>query len=335
MRKYVGIFELDRIRSGKAPLKEVMKWSLFRKSPAKTANKTSAGWTDRPAPLVPGLCSLQAVADRAGKPDITVYRKDPRSAERWMRVLAGRGGFTCFLMRVSPDRWDVYGGDGKLILKGSAVTGSQVPECSHVVPVDRARLRQEVRETLFNPQLHLIVCSEAHAGASAADHSNFAIITYRMILEARPEDLEHVFLVDSRLFPCQTTAILADVPRLSPEMQDIYLDRYKWLENGWPLTPSHHLEMLAQRLGKFRWGFVMQLMMDCGKAAGMSPDQISDVQSRWTLASLEAKIRFAQHLVQRLREGLLFGPRAGEVFDDEIISSHGTEVMASCRDFLG
>ncbi len=185
------------------------------------------------------------------------------------------------------------------------------------------------------PQLSLIVCAEDHAGASAADHSNFVIVCRRMLIEASASDLEHFYIVESQRWPCRMTGIYANVGELSPAMQDIYLERFKWLSNSWPLNARHHIHILADRLVRSRSRYVTDLLHNCGHAARMSPEMILTLQSKWMLASTGAQYRFAQHLVETLREGMLFEVNQAEVFAPSIVESRGAEAIKDFQTLLG
>ena len=259
---------------------------------------------------------------------------DAAGAEKWMKTLVNMGGYETYLLRHGPHAWDVYDGDGKFVGKSKNVVGRHVEECLHVVDVDREHLIQEAKSALYNDDVTLIACAESHAGASAADHSNFVLISRRMIIEAKPADMQHMFLVESRRYPCRVVGIYADVARLSEEMQDTFLDRWKWLQNSWPLVNQHHRDMLADRIAKSRSDFMAQLLADCGHAAGFSGDTVLGAQSRWTMSPPGAKYRFAQHVVSALAEGLIVQPGKAETFNHETIEKNAKKVMESYRTIL-
>ena len=178
------------------------------------------------------------------------------------------------------------------------------------------------------------MAAEGHAGACAADHSNFVLISRRMIVDAKAADLEQVFVVKSNRWPCPVVGIFANVASLSAEMQDLYLDRWKWLNHSWPLVSDHHKDMLADRMTKVRGTYVQQLLEDCGRSAGMSGERILEMQTKWHLASRQSKYQFCQQVVSRLEEGLLFAPGEAETFDPEVVVRRGADAVRNWRGIL-
>ena len=309
-------------------------WSFIHHTLKITTEKQKPlKWTDRTAPFLPGLYSLQAVSCNE-EPDITAYRMSPDDAINCKRSMAAMGSYGCLLMRDTAESWDVYDGDGEFIEKSSDVIQNQVGEVMDHVEVNREDLVREARETLLNDDLSLIACAEHHAGASSADHSNFVVVCRRMIIDAKPHDMQHIYIVESKQWPCRVTGIFADVNCLSSDMQDVFLDRVKWLNKSWPLLKHHHLEMLADRMAKTRPRYVSDLLADCGRAAGLSPDLILGMQSTWAIASPGAKYRFAHHLVTALQSGLMFYPGQVEEFDPDVVERYGKVVVDNYRSIL-
>jgi hypothetical protein len=292
-------------------------------------------WAPRPAPYLPGLHSAQATHNDDHTPFVSVYRQSSEAAEKWIRTNPLVATHTSFFLRSQEHSVRLYEQHGKIVKNLTAPSFEALYDLEESIRTDRDAMLHEAREILNNQRLILIVCAEGHAGASAADHSNFVIACRRMIIEASTTDLEHIFVVESRRWPCRVTGIYADITALSPAMQDIYLERYKWLSNSWPLNTQHFLSMLADRLVRSRSSYVTDLLHDCGLAARMSPEMILTLQSVWMLASTGAKYRFAQHLVKTLQEGILFEVHDAEVFTPEIVESHGADVIRNYRTFLG
>ena len=114
-------------------------------------------------------------------------------------------------------------------------------------------------------------------------------------------------------------------------MQDVFIDRKKWLDKSWPLVAHHHLDALADRLARSRSRYVMSLLVDCCEAAGSSASLTFGIKSAWMLASPGARYRFAQHVVFTLKDGILFLPSEAEVFDPDIVTKLGQEVIQDYR----
>ena len=263
---------------------------------------------------------------------MTVYASSQRDALRWRDVMASLGQFDNFLLRESESTWSVFDHRGKpLIASTKGVVGKHVAEASGVVQVDRVAIEREAREILFNDDLSLVSCSEGHAGASAADHSNFSVLCRRMLMDAAPDDLRHMFIVDSRQQACRVVGLMVDVARLGREMTDVFLDRAEWVKKSWPLLTRHHTDVLASRLAECRPRYVSDVIGECGRASGVAADTIIGLQTQWTLASPSAKYHFAQHLVATLIDGIRFIPGQAETFDSETIVLRAREVLAEFR----
>ena len=256
------------------------------------------------------------------------------AAEKWMKHLAGVGNYESFLLRHGPAAWDVYGSNGEYLEKSKDVVDRHVEECEAVIAVDRDVLVREARDIHLNEDLSLIGCAENHAGASAADHSNFVLLCRRMIIDAKPHDMQHIYLVESRLFDCRVVGIYADVTRLSPDMQDIYLDRLKWLVKSWPLVATHHVDMLADRIAKSRSNYMLQVIEDAGWAAGIQREIVQAIKSKWISSSPGSKYRFAQHVVHTLQEGILYTPHAAETFDQAVVERCSGKVLENYNRLL-
>ena len=283
--------------------------------------------TDRPAPYFPNLCSVQAIGADPTDPDATFYRKQSAGAARWISNVTVNHRFSCYLLRMRSNRWDLYGpiGDPLGPCKGNPIT--EVRETPELVSVERETFLQEACTIVGDPKLTLLACAEGHAGASAADHANFKVVCRRMIAEAGPADLEQVYLLDSRRWPCRVTGVFANVANLSPTMQDVFLDRVEWLQNSWPMVWEEFREILADRLAQLRPDYVGQILRECGRAAGMAEHHITAVLAKWVLASPGPKYRFALHIVETLREGLVYQPGAAETFSPEIVERRGAAVV--------
>jgi hypothetical protein len=291
-------------------------------------------WTPRPSPFLPGLVSVQAGNDDLCRPDITVYRIDVEDAESWIRKSARKLACRRFFLRRDEHVAELYDSDGKLSRK------LLKPEYPHTGPdatalqIDRNILLQQMRTALRQPQLSLLACAEDHAGASAADHSNFGMLCRRMIMESGKADLDQFYVGEHKMWTCGVSCIYADVSALSPSMQDIYLERHKWLKKSWPLSARHHFETLANRFARIRENYVTDLLRDCGFAAGMSGEMILTLQSKWMLASPGVRYRFSQHLIDKLKDGLIYTPAEAEVFDPSHVEVHGAEAIRDYRSLL-
>jgi hypothetical protein len=263
--------------------------------------------------------------------DVTAYRPSLIEAEKWKDVMIARGEFDCLLLRRAEDSWLVYDPGGKMLGESNDVTSQYVAEALETVAVDRALFEQETREFLLNDDLSLIACAEGHAGASAADHSNLSVMCRHMIVEAPEDDLRHVFLVESRRWPCRVAGLFADMSRMSGPTTDVFIDRVKWVKSSWPLVTHHHLTTLADRLAQVRPRYVRELLTACANAAKVSPDVEAAMQTTWTLAGPGYRYRFALRAATVMQEGILYRPTAPETFSDEIVARHAKDLIKEFR----
>jgi hypothetical protein len=263
-----------------------------------------------------------------------VYRDSIKRAEKWKDIMVGRGESAHHFLRRDETSWSIYDRTGELLGESQNITNRHIEEVTDTVQVDRSILEADVREFMLNEDLTLIACAENHAGASAADHSNFSVICRRMLMEADAQDLRHVFIVEGRKWPCRVVGVVADLTRLSGKMTDVFVDRVRWLRNSWPLVAEHHADVFAERLAKTRSSYVLELLEDCGKSAGVSSDIVLGIKSMWSLAGPGLRYRCAQQIVSTLREGITLAPQTPETFTSDIVDQHGKRVIQACQKLL-
>jgi len=294
----------------------------------------SPKWAPRPAPFLNGLHSLQAVSNQGLVPDVTIYRNEVEELEKCLRKLARQGVHDHFFLRHSEHRATRYDDKGRLSeqLTQSAYIPTIASE--EVLQTSRKAMIEDARTIIGDQSVSLIVCAEDHSGASAADLSNFVIICRRMIMEADNADLARFFVVDHKIWPCRITGIYADIGALTETMQNTFLERYKWLSQSWPLNIRHHAETLAERFVNVRSSYVTNLLCECGRADGMSDEMILTLQSKWMLSSPGARYRFAQHLIEALKDGLAYAPFEAEIFEESFVEIHGAAVVRDYRQIL-
>lgn len=280
--------------------------------------------------MLQGLYSMQAVANDSVGPDVTIYRMAARDAEAWMKstITKDRKRFKGYLLRYDENAWDVYGPSGDFVSKYEDVTGKHVAEFPGVVDVDHEVMLHEARQILRDDDVSLLAGSSWHAGSSSVDMSNFAVMTRRMIADSKPEDLEQIFIIESRLYDCRVVGIYADVSKLTQRMQDTFLERWKWVDRGWPLVCEHHTDVLADRLTKVRSDYVSEIIGRACDAAGKPLTTGQAVRSKWAMAGPTAKFKMARKLVEVLREGLVYRHREAEVFEEEFVDSASSKLLA-------
>ena len=251
-----------------------------------------------------------------------------------MRKLVRRSIYDHFFLRHSEHRATRYDSQGRLSeqLTQPAFVPSIASE--EILQTSREAMVNDARAALRDQKVSLIVCAEDHSGASAADLSNFVIICRRMIMESNNADLAQFFVVDHKIWPCRITGIYADIGALTETMQNTFLERYKWLSQSWPLNIKHHAETLAERFVNGRSSYVTNLLYECGRADGMTDEMILTLQSKWMLSSPGARYRFAQHLIDALKDGLAYAPFEAEIFEESFVEIHGAAVVRDYRQIL-
>ena len=291
-------------------------------------------WAPRPAPFLNGHHSLQAVSNQDLVPDVTIYRNEVEEVEQYMRKLVRRSIYDHFFLRHAEHRATRYDSQGRLSEQVTQPSFIPAIASEEILQTSREAMVQEARTAIRSQNASLIVSAEGHSGASAADHSNFVVICRRMIMEANNADLAQVFVVDHKIWPCRVVGIYADISALSENMQNAFLERYKWLSHSWPLNIRHHAETLAGRLVNARSSYVTNLLCHCGRADGMSDEMIQTLQSKWMLSSPGARYRFAQHLIDALKDGLTYAPFEAELFEDEYVEVHGAAAVRNYHSLL-
>ena len=301
----------------------------------KYEEKKVRAFTDRPAPLLPGFHCLLALTESNHGLQVTSYHRDLGSIMGLMAKLPSKSEFsTCLIKTNQIDVWTCF--DSRRFITGSyeQIVTQPIPEWREEIQVSREEFTAQARESLDIDLLLLLACSEFHPGASAADHSNLSLMLHRMITEASDGDLQHVFLVESKKWTCRVTGFFATIEELTPEHQDRYLDRRKSLENSWPLEHEHHLESLSHRLALSRGSYMEEVIAECGKASGKSREIILGMLCKWALATPKAKERFARHVVDCLKDGILFEHGKPEVFDGSYTEKRGADVVKDLSEML-
>lgn len=287
--------------------------------------------------MLPGLYSMQAVPSDPEGPEVTVYRHDVREALAWKGSMAKRGGFDKFLLRHAVDAWEVYGADGSLECKCDTVTGESEAEPRKTIPIDRELVEIEAGAVL-GPGLTCVSCVEGHAGASAAEHSNFCSISRKLLMEATPADMKHVFLVESKAWPCRVMSLMVAMDRVSQEFQDKFLDRHRWWSRGWPLDNSHHQALLATRLADVRRDYLGQVFVDAMLDSGTvdTADAALSVKVSVALATPDVRRTMACRLIPLLYTQMVYSGRgAAEVFSSDSLRDNAAAIAQVLTETIG
>jgi hypothetical protein len=299
----------------------------------KTHKNKQHAWANNTAPYLEGLFSLQVVHDNSPEAlDVTAYRDSFKEAEAWKDVMTSRGEFSCMLLRVAETSWFVYDRDGNALCQTTNPTASHatLETKKSEELAEKPEVEKRAQEFLLNEDLTLIACSDEHKDASAADASNFSVLCSRMIKEASAEDLRHVFVVSGR-DTSQFDGLVADFSRLSGSMADVFIDRAKWLRNGWPLVASHHLDVLADRLARVRAAYMSELIDTCCTLSKASANTTLGVKAAWAVAGPGVKYRRSRDIVERLKNGIMLTPNSAEIFSEDVIRKNSHTILQILR----
>lgn len=286
--------------------------------------------------MLPGLYSLQAVPSDPKGADVTIYRRDVKDALSWKGTMIKRGGYDKFLLRHAVDAWEVYDSDGKLVCKSSDVTGAGASEPRRKLEVNRELVEIEAMAAV-GPGLTCLSCVEGHAGASAAEHSNFCVFGRKLLMDAKPEDLTHVFIVESKAWPCRVMSMFADMSRVSEEFQNKFLDRHHWWSKGWALDNEHHKALLATRLSDGRRDYLNHVFVEAllESGAAVTGDDALDAKVSIALASVDTRRTMASRLIHLLYADVVYGGRTeAEAFSEAALKKHAAAIAQTFRETL-
>lgn len=272
---------------------------------------------------------MQAVSDREGLPDVTVYRRNVGEVVDWKDAIAAKGLFSRFLLRHAVDAWDVYDASGKLESLCDNVVGQRVGELPTVVFVDRDILAAEAARALGAGVSCLTACA-GHAGAPAADHSNFGTMLRMLITDGDDADLRHLSVVESHTWRCRVGGVFANVSALSPTAQNMFLDSFGSITNSKPLDAGDHRRMLVNRLASLRVDHLCDVCAEVGAAGGLDEEDILSIRLNVSTSGVEFRRGLAEELI-RLTGKCPTSPRWGvaESLDANKLLGKRAEVMAA------
>lgn len=294
-----------------------------------TKKRSSRKLTNTPAPLLPGLYSVQAVASTEGLPDVTIYRATVEEALQWKDATAKKGQFERFLLRHAVDAWDVYDATGELESLCDDVVDRRPGEQLTNFDVDSDLLHAEAVAAI-RPGIVPIIHVEAHVAASSADHSNYGFVLKAMIRDADPRDLHHMFVVESHSWDCRVAGIYADVVNLSPAGQDLYLDMLMALKRRVPLDIADYSQLFVNRLAALRAGYLSDVCAAAGKLSGLDADEILSIRMNVGARGVEFRRGLAGELL-KLTGGKPVAPKHGlaEELDTSSLARISDAVVAA------
>ena len=290
--------------------------------------RTKQNITRTPAPFLPGCYSLQAVSDRPGIPDITIYRQDAEAALAEKNKMSKLGLFSRFLLRSAEDAWDVYNAAGALEHLCHDVVYDHAEEIEKPIMVNRDKFDAEVA-AVVGPGVSSMVCVECHSGGSSVEHSNFVVLAKTMIMAADAKDMECLYVAETHDYPCRVVGMYARMSEMSEAMVNKYLDRYEWLSAGLPLSNPHHALVLAKRIAQVRTRYLCELVAKSLEIKGASKDEQMYATFAIHAAPFPTRHQLANEVVQSLLPGLTIDlPGSAETFDEKALEENAEKVVA-------
>ena len=293
--------------------------------------RTDQKLTRTPAPFLPGYYSVQAMSVTPGLPDVTVYRNSAEEAIEWKDKQVTAGRFSRYLLRSSTNAWDVFNAKGALEFLCENVIYDHMGEADKPVKINREQFDASVADVM-GEGLTCVACAECHSGASSVEHSNFVVLSRVITLEASATDLDHIYVAESHDFDCRVVGLFMRLGKMSKEATDKYLDRYKWLSEGWPLSNPHHAGILAARMAKIRGRYLSELV--CHALAQAGGDIEDQAQAKFQIMSVRDDQRYtlARKVVDALLPGLeIEHPGGVESFTADIQREKAAEVAAAYK----
>ena len=281
---------------------------------------------------MPGLYSLQCVSKTSGAPDVTVYREDldslvgPAKTSQ-LSMMKAQKRFSFFVLRHAVDRCDVYDKKGAIIRDAAGHPESYSTAMSPTpIVCNNAQLAAQSTWLLAVPT----VCAsfEAHGGQSAAARSNFYTMLDQLLNMAKSDkDREHIYVL-SHHSPCPRSVLVADLSKTSEHGQEIFLDYFRRLKNGWPLSPPHHKTELARTLSSCRYEELRRWLHEVRMktVAGEDPRRLSLI-----LSAIPLRVRFAlaRAFVDVIYPQVFLPEEGAEQISDEDVYARTEEIGAA------
>jgi len=124
--------------------------------------------------------------------------------------------------------------------------------------------------------------------------------------------------------------MFVNVSRVSPALQDAYLDMRRTLDNGFPLETDHFLNTLATRLAISRTSYTTSLVNACCDRKGDS----ESLRVRWHLANDVVRHAFCKSLVAILKDAIVFKKGEPEEFEESAVLVRSLEIIDVLRSAL-
>ena len=290
--------------------------------------------TSRPAPLLPGYHSLQALSTDDVFPSITQYHRTPEPALRWMKSMAHRNLYDAYILSsLEEARWNVYNRHGKPADKRTTILPQEglLLETTTPVLVDYDGYVASAK-AILGQDITCITWAEHQSHASSVGHSNMVVLARDMITVAADKDMEHIYLVDSVASGCRVEGWFMDASKVSDHFMNEYLDRYQMLSKGWPLCKAHHLHVMSHRIATLRPLQLLETLMSVNESFDLGED-INLVRLRLRQSHPMRLSLFASTMFEGMESGVIIqSPRSLEAIDTDVVKQHAHRIAALYRE---
>lgn len=296
--------------------------------------KASHGQPFAASIYVPGLYSLQCISRVSGAPDITVYRESLdtliNNKDSQLKIFAATKRFSRFILAHDLDKLDVYDNRGKRVKLDNPPTPRKQRMLAKAVDCRIGAMVKSAAWLVKNPT----VCGvfEGHTHQSAADRSNFYALVDKLInVPGKDADREQLYILTGST-PCVKSALIANLSHTSERTQGSFLDTFKRLRNGWPLSNELHRVELGRTLAGCRyadlsvWSYQLRLQ---------THPKADAEQFRMTMMALPASLRlcYAGEFTRLLYDHFHLEPGGVEYLQDDLLRSElakpAAEALAS------
>ena len=279
--------------------------------------------------MLPGFYSMQTISVDDSVPSITQYHRKPEPAVGWKNRMVKRRIFDAYALCSSEARCDVYDAAGAQagVRTSILAESGMYLENQAQMSVDKDQYEKSVKDIL-GKTVCCITFAEHHANASSVGHSNMVAVARHIVCDADDEDMNHIYLADSIASGCRVQGWFIDTQKVSAALMDKYLDRYKWLANGWPLANDHHTQVLGYRMATMRRNQIYDLMMTVSNLTNVGEHQ-SLMIMRLQQAPTEIMILFCSQLLEGMEAGILIhSQQAMEILDSDVLFQNAARIAA-------
>lgn len=277
--------------------------------------------------FVPGLYSLQCVSRVSGLPDVTLYRENLDALvgkNSLLSKLRSEKRFSFFVLRQAMDKFDFFDKSGRLISNPSEKPKA-LPQSMSSQPLSfkNDALLQHIGWLI--PQPTICGSFEAHAGQSAAARGNFYTMLDQLVnLAPSDKEREHLCVLTHH-WPCSRSLLVADLSMAAPRTQEVFLDYFRRIKNGWPLHEQHHKDELARTLAGCRFGQLRNWL----KTVRMKLNPAEDADRfdmMLTALPVQTRLDLAVILVGEVYKRFSLPDGGVEHLSDDVVEAHAESI---------